>query len=356
MDSVPCRPCTPESGESNVVSCAHQFCSPSSIEPFTPPVTGIGPGPVHEFSNDASSHSLPFTETDLWDNMAQTLDSRLQSCVDNSRIWVPELQPVQSTSASLEPWLSMSSFQLPPSSLSLSPPLDAVQLLHTTMPSDVTNTFMMSPSLTHTTRSVTPSEIYSLNDYQPAGDFTHTPGTTPYPNSWYSSISENFEVNPNLHGHYGHIPQKSSQELMSTVSSPVPQTTKLSRTLETERTVEPRRRASLPQPLSTASTELDDKIRSVKEKIKLTRLRHQNQLPHSQRPLCPICRRSFSRKHNLQQHIERAHRTKTKDHKCDQCDKAFNRPADLQRHFQSVSIEEIFTECSILIKIDSFSY
>lgn len=54
--------------------------------------------------------------------------------------------------------------------------------------------------------------------------------------------------------------------------------------------------------------------------------------------VCPICARSFTRRHNMLQHIRCIHNGR-RDHVCDVCGRGFNRKSNLHRHVRGCKME-----------------
>jgi uncharacterized Zn-finger protein len=320
---------------------SYQFCTPESREPYTPTVSNTGLGVVYEVSNDiAMLNGLPHTTTDVWSGITQPMNSSAMGCADD-HFWTEALQSqIQPTSIPVDGWTPISLFQPQQiSAISLSPHIGSVQPHCSTISAENIHPLLVSPSLTHSTRSVTPSEINSLDEYKPMMDYSQTPAPTPHPHVWYPDVTESSDIVGSVHPTYPHVTNETLQALLSTVSSPSAPTLDVFGVAARQASPDsPRRRASLPEPLTPAPSGLEAKKKMMEEKVKLTRQRHPKRVAESEKPICHQCDRTFSRKHNLHQHIERIHRPQPKHHKCEYCPRAFNRPADLNRHRESVGV------------------
>ena len=70
---------------------------------------------------------------------------------------------------------------------------------------------------------------------------------------------------------------------------------------------------------------------------------------------CEICENKFSRKQDLQRHMQDIYHTKIKAHECDICKKKFSQKGNLVQHFRiylgekpcgCAECEKWFTQCS----------
>jgi hypothetical protein len=337
MDSLVCTPGTPEMDEHNASS--YQFCSPESREPFTPTVSNVGIGVMYELSSDINMlNGLPHTTAEVWGGLTQAMDSSSVGCA-NDNFWTEALQRhIQPSNITVDAWTPLSVF--PPSHISahsLSPLVGSGQPHCPPIHAENVHSLLVSPSLTHSTRSETPSDTNSLDEYKPIIEYAETPAPTPLPHVWYSEVPENPNLIAQVHQSYHDVTNQTLQALLSTVSSPSVPIADVFGLVEIENSPESsKRRASLPEPLTPIPSGLEAKKQIMEEKVKLTRQRHPRRLAESDKPVCHTCDRTFSRKHNLHQHIERIHRPQSKQHKCESCPRAFNRPADLNRHRESV--------------------
>jgi len=80
----------------------------------------------------------------------------------------------------------------------------------------------------------------------------------------------------------------------------------------------------------------------MEHRTRLVRKRGEKVKPGEGRPRCDCCGISFSRKHNLQQHLLRRKNRGNEPYDCSECDLKFSRPADRKRHFDSVSYPQTF--------------
>src|ERR1700753_4363919 len=169
MNSLVCTPCTPETDESAAAS--YQFCSPDSREPFTPANSNTGLGVVYDLSSDLSMlGGLPHTTTETWSGITQAMESTAIGCAE-PHFWTEALQPqLRPTSVPVEGWTPMSMYHQPQiSAPPLSPLLGSIHHHHhhhhSSISAETVHTILASPSLTNS-RSVTPSEVNSLDDYK----------------------------------------------------------------------------------------------------------------------------------------------------------------------------------------------
>jgi uncharacterized Zn-finger protein len=339
MDSLIC---TPEAEDKNTLGI--KYSSSENTSPFTPPVLNAGLGLIYDANTSPMMHQLP-NSTDAWCSMAQAIDGSLVSSDFHGveePFWAQTLQSLQPANMAIQNWQATSMFNHPPiSTPSLSTAMDSghsPQPCVTGMMTDNLHSLLASPSLTPSPRSITPSEPHSMDEFKPLIDYT-TQTATPTPRDpvWYQNLNEDPDTVSPLNPVEPLGSNEAFQALLSTVSSPNAPVADHFGTTEGDNTAESRRRSSLPVLLGTIPTSLEDKKRSMEEKVKLTRQRQPKLLGSLEKPICPTCNKDFSRKHNLQQHIERIHKPQAKAHQCQYCTLAFKRAADLLRHFRSVS-------------------
>jgi uncharacterized Zn-finger protein len=277
--------------------------------------------------------------------MAQALDMSLvpsEFSGVHEPFWAQTLQQsLHPTNMAIENWQATSMFShnpIPASSLGTTiDPGHSPQACSAGLITENIQSALASPSLSHSPRSITPSESHYMEEFKPMIEYNaQTSAQTPHAPLWYQNLNEDADTVNSLNPveHVGS--HEALQALLSTVSSPNAPVADHFGTIEGENTAESRRRSSLPILTPTTPTSLEDKKRIMEEKVKLTRQRQPKPVGQLEKPICPICKKDFSRKHNLQQHIERIHKGQAKQHPCQYCDLAFKRAADLLRHFKSV--------------------
>lgn len=328
--------CTPERKQVDT-SPSYHYSSPESDSPYTPPMTNTGLGIFEMSHTSPMPDEIQTTTADVWRHTSQGFMSSTILCGDEEQVWArlqsSTLQPATTLSmdylttmpmynsmmaTSLAPSNSAPSFALPPNHMNY-------------------HGLGISPAHTPTSRSMTPS-VCSLEDQKPLLEASYT--SIEPPNSYFhysnshggleitmpaesAPVPTEYESMQPPHHAFGSLSNELNQDILPE---------------DTEAAHEPRtRQSSVAETVITPEPRHKDIDKSMAKKLKRTRKRNSAKPTIGDPPRCDICERNFSRKHNLQQHVERKHNNNpVKIHQCNHCELAFARLTDLERHNISV--------------------
>lgn len=332
--------CTPEREQVHTTSTYHHS-SPESDSPYTPPMTNPGLGIFEMSQTSPMPDNIPSSTADVWRQTSQAFMSPTIVCED-PQLWTgfhssslhPTSNPLDYTLAttmsmyynnslmatSLTPSNSIPSFAIPPDSMNY-------------------QSIMLSPSHAPTSRSITPS-VCSLDDHKPILDGPYTSAETPASYAFYphEQASEGLAITMPADSIPPGGEYESMQATHPTFGTPGSLTNHAFNPEIKVETHEFREEQQSPSgSLNTPESEDKDVHESMAKKLKRTRQRNTRRKAVANPPRCTLCKRNFSRKHNLQQHMERIHNDNPpRDHHCELCHLSFARQTDLDRHCISV--------------------